>query len=83
MQTFWIEFETGGWPARGSVWNPAGERVWEQSVTDERIGRVTIDVVREPAGGLWRASGGVFTLDPRIPPYVAKSRDKWFDPEEK
>jgi len=80
---FWIKFENG---LRLSVWNPDGERVWDRSLfrTEWETadpGRVKITVPEGQSGKLWRATGGSFTIDPKIPPYFSVSRMKWFHPE--
>ncbi|MFN2352666.1 MAG: hypothetical protein ABR497_12045 [Kiritimatiellia bacterium] len=78
---FWIEFGSGRWQNRFSVWNADGERVWDGYGEDEAQ-RVEVTVPSAQAGRLWRATGGSFRLDPRIPPYLSVSRPKWFNPDE-
>ncbi len=71
---------------RVSVWAPDGERVWDHSYSVEddppTPPRATISVPEGMDGKLWRATGGNFTIDPKIPPYFSLSGDKWFDPGE-
>lgn len=81
VRTFWIQFGETPHFNRVSVWNPAGQRVWDLSYTDDSPERVTIEVPPEYAGQLWRATGGRFTIDPQIPPHFAVSRTKWFHPD--
>lgn len=84
---FWIEFRrSGGGRApvnRVSVWNPDGERVYDRSYVGDPPDRVTMEVPPGQDGELWRATGGPFIIDPRIPPYFSVSRSKWFNPEQK
>jgi len=81
VSEFWIEFRGGS--GRVSVWNPDRQRTWDRSYTGSSPGRVMIHVPPGHAGRVWGASGGVFVIDPRIPPYFSTSRVKWFNPEEK
>ncbi len=84
IDEFWIDFRlgTGGDFNRVSVWNPERERAWDRSFSGEAPGRVMISVPPEQAGRIWGASGGMFVIDPRIPPYFSASPARWFNPEE-
>ena len=90
VQEFWIDFTVrptpGGYVNRVSVWNPDGELAWDRSYYLEDDAptppRATITVPEGMDGRLWRATGGDFPIDPRIPPYFSLSRGKWFNPEE-
>ncbi len=88
VEEFWIDFTDGPRPrdyvARVSVWAPDGKRMWDRSYSVEddppTPPRVTISVPPGMDGTLWRATGGNFTIDPKIPPYFSLSGNKWFDP---
>lgn len=73
----------GRWPVhRLSVWNPNGERAWNQFAhNDDLPVEVVIPVPPGQDGKLWRATGGNVVVDPQIPPYFSISRSKWFNPE--
>ena len=81
VEEFWIEF-TRGSGYRVSLWNPDGERVFDHSYTDSLPDRVEVEVPTEHAGEFWRATGGSFTIDPRIPPYFSVRRGKWLNLEQ-
>ncbi|MCA1808422.1 MAG: hypothetical protein LC725_03010 [Lentisphaerae bacterium] len=78
-QEFWIELGAGRPTSRYSVWNPQGERVFSGYPTDE-VQKIDIGVDSGLDGKLWRVTGGNCTIDPKIPPYFAVTRSKWFDP---
>ncbi len=81
VEEFWIEFRENRAVNRVSVWNPDGERVWDRAYpAGERPSRTVIEVPAGQRGGLWRASGGSFILDPKIPPYFSVRPEEWFDP---
>lgn len=83
VEEFWIEFGGTGNVNRVTVWNPEGNRAWDLSYSAETPPeRVVIDVPPEHRGALWKATGGSFEIDPRIPPYFSLRRTKWFNPEE-
>ncbi|MCA1809365.1 MAG: hypothetical protein LC725_07955, partial [Lentisphaerae bacterium] len=86
VESFWIEFTSNPPPRmpinRVSVWDPDGNRVWDQSYTGDPPERVEIAVSPEQSGKLWRATGGNFIIDPRIPPCFSVSRGRWFNPAE-
>ncbi len=72
----------GEYAKRVSVWNPDGERAWEHSYSlEDKPPHATLSVPEGMDGRLWRATGGDFVIDPRIPPDFSVSRAKWFNPE--
>ncbi len=81
---FTVRYETpgGAWPVhRGTVWNPNGERAWDQSFHNADMPvEVTITVAEGQDGQLWRATGGNVVVDTNLPPWFSLSRVKWFEP---
>lgn len=80
-ESFWIDFEDDR-TGRVAVWRPDGSLAWDRSYADGSPPRVEIGVLPGQDGRLWRATGGRFVLDPRIPPYFSIHRAKWFNPED-
>lgn len=83
ISEFWIAF-SGREVDRYSVWNPEGKRVVDVygSAEEAESGQIKITVPPGQDGKLWRATGGGFLLDPKIPPYFSVTREKWFLPED-
>lgn len=88
VESFWIDVRPD---KRGlsMVWNPSGERVWNQGdhwlpIDDPQWSnnflRAEIDVPDEHAGKLWRITyGGNFRIDPQIPHVFSTEPRRWFE----
>lgn len=88
VESFWIDVRPD---KRGlaMVWNPDGERVWNQGdhwlpidhpEWNNNSLRAEIEVPAEHAGKLWRITyGGNFRIDPQIPHVFSTEPGRWFE----